>query len=89
MDSPAPKIIGCNLLALLVMAGALRLWNQGTAGGMGFAIMMVVVIVAQAFINSLFGIFADDRPVRQAHWISFLLVLLIGFGTCAGGLTSY
>lgn len=89
MQPDFQRIIGYNLLILLVIAGILRLLNQGTEGGVSFALIMAGVIALQAFLNSLFAIFTVRSTARQAHWLSFLRVLLVGFGACAGGLALY
>jgi hypothetical protein len=52
---------------------------------MYFAGEMAFLVSFMLFVNVGFGIFSETLEERQAHWLSFLLVLLIGFGTCAAG----
>ncbi|WP_345238585.1 hypothetical protein [Hymenobacter saemangeumensis] len=86
MKSTFQRILLVNLVVLLVLAVAMRLLNQGSESGLAFMIMMAGIIALQFFINALFGAVSDSREARQGHWLSALLVLLVGFGACFGGL---
>lgn len=79
------RILLVNLGILLLLAVVLRLLNQGTESGIGFAIMMAFLIIAQLFVNVIKALTAGLPEERRAYWLSTLLVLLIGFGTCVAG----
>ena len=81
------RIVGLNLAILVVSAAVLRLANSGNEGGFTYALEMAILIGVMLLVNVGFGFNSATKAERQAHWLSFLLVLLIGFGLCGAGLT--
>lgn len=84
MKSPFQRIIGINLAILLAVAVVLRLLYRGPDSGLGYMFMMALAIALQLLMN-LIAAFGAHKENRQAHWLSVLLVLLIGFGACVAG----
>lgn len=85
MKTPFQRILGLNLAIILVAAVVLRLLNRGRESVFGFALTMALVIASLFFINALLGAMLDTKEKKQAHWLSALLVLLVGFGACMAG----
>lgn len=85
MKTPFQRILGLNLAILLTLAVALRLVNRSGEGVIVFAIELAVLIGFMMFVNLGFGMVSNTKEEKRAHWLSFFLVLLIGFGACAGG----
>lgn len=85
MKTPFQRIVVYNLATLSLLAVALRLLNQGTESGIGFALMMAFLIVGQLFVTVIKALSAALPEERRAYWLSSLLVLLIGYGTCVAG----
>ena len=77
------RVIGFNLLVLLLAVISIRLLNRHDE--IGYALIVAVAIAVQLFVNLLFTIFHDDSDARLAHLLSIPLLLLIGFGACMGG----
>ena len=78
------RIVGLNLAILVVLAALLRLADQN--GGYLYAAVMAALISFMSLVNAGFGLTSAPKAERQAHWLSVLLVLLIGFGLCGAGL---
>lgn len=85
MKTPFQRIIGYNLGLVLLVAVGLRLLNQGPESGIGFALLMALAIAALLVINLVLALVSRTAEQKRAHWLSMLLVLLIGFGACFAG----
>ncbi|MET4073910.1 hypothetical protein [Hymenobacter sp. UYCo722] len=89
MDKPAQHIIRNNLIAVLVAALVLGLAAKPTAGGSAF--IFGIVYLGQVAVNLLLGLgslFSRTSDGNAApYFLSMLLVLIIGFGACAGMLS--
>ena len=89
MDKPAQHIIRNNLIAVLVAAVVFGLAAKPTAGSSAF--IFGIIYLGQVAVNlllglgSLFGRTSDGNAA--AYFLSMLLVLIIGFGACAGMLS--
>lgn len=88
-NSPFLRILGFNLLALLLAALVLRLLNLDKESAKNYVGWMAIGIVVQMLVNVGMAFTAHETAAKQAHWLSVLLVLLIGFGACAGGVELY
>ena len=89
MDKPAQHIIRNNLVGLLLSAVGLGLIGKFVSQG---AIMLFgVLFLGQVAVNLLLGLnslFSRTSDGRAApYFLSMLLVLIIGFGACAGMLS--
>ncbi len=85
MKTSFQRILGINLAIVLGLALVLRLLNRGRESEIGFLLLMAIAIAVQLLANIGLAFSASDKSQRQAHWLSVLLVLLVGFGTCAAG----
>jgi len=81
VKSPNP-ILRTNLFILLGTALLIALLMQRVPNPIGFVIFFAAAYVSQALINLLLGFqhWGNGAP----YFLSALLVLLIGFGACAG-----
>ncbi|MBC6609350.1 hypothetical protein H8B15_00335 [Hymenobacter sp. BT507] len=87
---PTPKpdhILRNNLLALLVAAVLAALATGLLRDSIVFMALFAFVYIVQALINITLGVWHLFWPVEGSaapYFLSALLVLLIGFGACAG-----
>lgn len=89
MNKPAQHIIRNNLVLLLLAAVVLGLAGKFVSEG---AIMLFgALFLGQVAVNFLVGlsnVFSKDPAAQSApYFLSMLLVLIIGFGACAGMLS--
>ena len=92
MKASFSRILGINLVIILGVAVALRIYDDGSQNGIeGFDFVMglAFAIFLQFFLNALFGQMARSEAVKQSFWTAALVTLLIGFGACVGGSLSY
>jgi len=86
MDKPAQHIIRNNLLIVLALAVVLGLASSYFGGGALF--LFGVLYLGQVATNFLLGIRhwsrKDSKTGAAPYFLSMLLVLLIGFGSCTG-----
>ena len=87
MDSFTRYIVGLNLLVLLLAAGLLRYFNRGVEAGFSYMLGMARVIGGLLLLNLLSMLIADEH--YKDYLLAMLLVLLIGFGMCIGGLATF
>ena len=83
MKTPFQRIVGINLIVMLLVALATSLPRGSMNTRLGFSMVSAGIFVFIAFVNIGFAIFGSTPQARQAHWLSLLLALLIGFGNCA------
>ena len=80
------RIAGLNLAVLVVAAAVLRLVNRGSDSTFLYMLEMVVLILFMMLLNADLALGRNtSKEHQQAHWLSCLLVLLIGFGLCGAG----
>ncbi|GAA4382812.1 hypothetical protein [Hymenobacter koreensis] len=90
MEPHTKRVLGGNLLLLLVGAVLLRLFNSGSGeAGLGFLILMALFILMLLLINLCAAIATSQRGHRKDYLLGMLLVLLVGFGTCFATASSY
>ena len=89
MEKPAQHIIRNNLVGLLLAAVGLGLLgkfvSQGAIVLFGALFLGQVAVNLLLGLNSLFSRTSDGNAA--AYFLSMLLVLIIGFGACAGMLS--
>lgn len=89
MDKPAQHIIRNNLVGLLLSAVGLGL--LGTLVSQEAIVLFGVLFLGQAAVNLLLGLNSlfsrTSDGMAAPYLLSMLLVLLIGFGSCAGMLS--
>ena len=84
------RIVGLNLAILVVLSAVLRLVNRGSDGTFAYMLGMAVLILFMMLLNAGLALGRNtSKEYQQAHWLSCLLVLLIGFGLCGAGASSY
>ena len=86
MEKPARHIIRNNLLALLAAAVILGLAAKAFGGGALF--LFGFLYLGQALVNLVLGFThlgsKPGEPGAAPYFLSMFLVLIIGFGACAG-----
>lgn len=87
MNSAFNRIVGINMVTLLLLTVGLRLINRGAEASLAFGLEVAALIAFMTFINLGFAVFSDTSEEKRAHWLSFFLVLLIGFGICGMGMS--
>ena len=89
MDKPAQHIIRNNLVGLLLSAVVLGVLGKFVS--QGAIVLFGVLYLGQVAVNLLLGLsslFGRTNDGKAAPYLlSTLLVLLIGFGSCAGMLS--
>lgn len=83
MKTPCQRVLGYNLIIMLLIAAATTLPRGSTDAQLWLAVVSVSLFVCIFLVNTGLAIFSDSAEARRAYWLSLLLVLLIGFGTCA------
>ncbi len=88
--SPFGKIIGINLLVLLIYSVGIKVLAvlQGDSDPMGFTLLMALAIAAHASIDLLAALvlgIAGRRDAALGFLASAPLVLLVGGGMCFAG----
>lgn len=86
MEKPAQHIIRNNLLAVLATAVVLGLAAKFIDEGAIF--LFGFLYLCQAFVNLILGFThlgsKPGEPGAAPYFLSMLLVLIIGFGSCSG-----
>ena len=77
--------LGCFLSGLAdgTFGTATALPRGSTDARLWLAVVSDSLFVCMYLVNNGLAIFSDSAEARRPHWLSLLLVLLIGFGTCA------
>jgi hypothetical protein len=76
------KIVGYNLLAILIYSALIRLIVGGDS--MGIAILSAFVVGAHFLITIIVGIAKSGKSNGRAWLLAALVVALVGFSTCLG-----
>ena len=85
MQSNFTRVLIYNLLAVLVLTVAVRLIVR-ESDALGFAIVLAIMLAGQMLTNLVLALVSTDAERKRGHWLSLLLVLLVGFGACYVGL---
>jgi hypothetical protein len=83
MKSIFRRVLGFNLLIMLLLAVGMTLPRGSINTRLEFIIGSALIFALIFTFNLGLAIFSTTPEARRAHWLSLLLVLLIGFGTCA------
>lgn len=83
MKTPFQRVLGYNLIIMLLIALAVSLPRGSMNTRLGLAMGSAAIFAFIFAVNLGLAIFSATPEARRAHWLSLLLVLLIGFGTCA------
>lgn len=84
------KVVGLNLLALVVVVGLLMAWDgiQGTDGGwvLGGTIFWLPTHVLVCLIVGIVMFVKNRTPQGQAWFVAMFVVAIVGFSACWGGM---
>jgi hypothetical protein len=86
--SPFGKILGINLLVLLVYAIGLKVYAAATGADEAFVVLMAFVLAVHVAVDLVMALalgLAGKRDAALGFLASAPLVLLVGFGACLGG----
>ena len=83
MKTPFQRVLGYNLIIMLLIAAAVCLPHGSMNDRLGLSMLSAIIFAFIFCVNIGLAIFSATAEARRAHWLSLLLVLLIGFGTCA------
>lgn len=83
MKTPYQRIVGINLAVVLLLAVIIKFVYRHDS--LEFMYAMALALVGQLFVVMFFASLSHTPGIQQAYWLSALLVLLIGFGTCCAG----
>lgn len=84
MKSPFQRIISINLVVLLGLTILAYLSSKGSEKDSAFEITLGFGIILIQFLNLVGAASSARAESRRGFWLSFWLMFLIGFGTCAG-----
>ena len=83
MKTTFQRIIGYNLLLMLLIGGGAALWPGGINDRTIPVIFSCILFAVMFVVNVGLAVFTETKEERRAHLLSSLLVLLIGLGNCA------
>ena len=88
------KIIGINLIILLVYS-VLAYFINGTSGGssgydaLGYGFILMVFLVPHVLVNLIIAIVKfvrKEKELGSSYLLSMFIVAIVGFSSCAGGM---
>jgi hypothetical protein len=83
MQKPFQRVLAYNLAAMLVVSVVACLPWGGMDARLSAVVVSACVFGCIFLANVGLAVFSANPEARRAHWLSLLLVFLIGFGTCA------